>query len=249
MILITSLFFFFFFNDTATTEIYTLSLHDALPISLDWASSEKLSGLCSSGQAEFAKSWAGWKQTGPTWSRKAEVSSGTSRTRRGTRTPGRALLPASGSISQTEYNHDLLSRIPSPSRRLWVGLWIILSIFVAFALYAVHEVRWLEDFQVNVVQRNRKASLQLLRLQNNAYALAISLREMTESPARYKISDWRAGFVRLRQDMEDAANLERQYAVEVRAADDKRGQFRGPLPDFWRATHHALAVADAGPRA
>src|SRR2546422_6992535 len=29
-----SLFFFFFFNDTATTEIYTLSLHDALPISL-----------------------------------------------------------------------------------------------------------------------------------------------------------------------------------------------------------------------
>src|SRR5256885_3776030 len=37
-------FFFFFFNDTATTEIYTLSLHDALPISSssaperqDWA--------------------------------------------------------------------------------------------------------------------------------------------------------------------------------------------------------------------
>src|SRR5687768_18543857 len=28
-----TLFVFFFFNDTATTEIYTLSLHDALPIS------------------------------------------------------------------------------------------------------------------------------------------------------------------------------------------------------------------------
>src|SRR5690242_21192415 len=27
--------FLFFFNDTATTEIYTLSLHDALPISVD----------------------------------------------------------------------------------------------------------------------------------------------------------------------------------------------------------------------
>src|SRR2546429_6477303 len=27
------IFIFFFFNDTATTEIYTLSLHDALPIS------------------------------------------------------------------------------------------------------------------------------------------------------------------------------------------------------------------------
>src|SRR2546429_4438245 len=31
--------FFFFFNDTATTEIYTLSLHDALPISGGFASS------------------------------------------------------------------------------------------------------------------------------------------------------------------------------------------------------------------
>src|SRR5256885_2279362 len=30
--------FFFFFNDTATTEIYTLSLHDALPICIDPAS-------------------------------------------------------------------------------------------------------------------------------------------------------------------------------------------------------------------
>src|SRR5258708_27089536 len=29
---LSSLFSFFFFNDTATTEIYTLSLHDALPI-------------------------------------------------------------------------------------------------------------------------------------------------------------------------------------------------------------------------
>src|SRR5260370_29111792 len=33
MILLSSIFYFFFFNDTATTEIYTLSLHDALPIS------------------------------------------------------------------------------------------------------------------------------------------------------------------------------------------------------------------------
>src|SRR5258707_7433155 len=32
---------FFFFNDTATTEIYTLSLHDALPISLFSLSQER----------------------------------------------------------------------------------------------------------------------------------------------------------------------------------------------------------------
>src|SRR5256885_9862972 len=36
--------FFFFFNDTATTEIYTLSLHDALPISASpgWRSNSHL---------------------------------------------------------------------------------------------------------------------------------------------------------------------------------------------------------------
>src|SRR5215213_4975352 len=34
LLFISFFFFFFFFNDTATTEIYTLSLHDALPISI-----------------------------------------------------------------------------------------------------------------------------------------------------------------------------------------------------------------------
>src|SRR2546430_9844228 len=35
MCTIISSYFLFFFNDTATTEIYTLSLHDALPISFE----------------------------------------------------------------------------------------------------------------------------------------------------------------------------------------------------------------------
>ena len=33
---------FFFFNDTATTEIYTLSLHDALPISIGGSGADKV---------------------------------------------------------------------------------------------------------------------------------------------------------------------------------------------------------------
>src|SRR5258708_29903266 len=42
------LIFFFFFNDTATTEIYTLSLHDALPISCmaSMALSSRLASTC-----------------------------------------------------------------------------------------------------------------------------------------------------------------------------------------------------------
>src|SRR2546430_9040366 len=39
------MFFLFFFNDTATTEIYTLSLHDALPIFLRDALSRLRQGL------------------------------------------------------------------------------------------------------------------------------------------------------------------------------------------------------------
>src|SRR2546426_10947355 len=42
MLACTQLFIFFFFNDTATTEIYTLSLHDALPISLSRTARDRL---------------------------------------------------------------------------------------------------------------------------------------------------------------------------------------------------------------
>src|SRR2546430_17401968 len=42
--------FFFFFNDTATTEIYTLSLHDALPILKDFNHARDLCGLFGGGR-------------------------------------------------------------------------------------------------------------------------------------------------------------------------------------------------------
>src|SRR2546430_16617247 len=52
--------FFFFFNDTATTEIYTLSLHDALPISGALAMRERgiknsdvVIGITASGRTPF----------------------------------------------------------------------------------------------------------------------------------------------------------------------------------------------------
>src|SRR5437588_3470098 len=55
-VLLFSFLFFFFFNDTATTEIYTLSLHDALPISsglhdeIGFGGKELL-GLCDTAQS------------------------------------------------------------------------------------------------------------------------------------------------------------------------------------------------------
>src|SRR5438094_4473927 len=47
---------FFFFNDTATTEIYTLSLHDALPISSSGAACRASGMSCSKIEAARARS-------------------------------------------------------------------------------------------------------------------------------------------------------------------------------------------------
>src|SRR6185436_21188229 len=49
---------FFFFNDTATTEIYTLSLHDALPISI---SSSNRDSPFSPAAAKWARACARWR--------------------------------------------------------------------------------------------------------------------------------------------------------------------------------------------
>src|SRR5574338_1625900 len=48
VLVLSCVFFFFFFNDTATTEIYTLSLHDALPISRPTCSARALDPSCRS---------------------------------------------------------------------------------------------------------------------------------------------------------------------------------------------------------
>src|SRR2546425_2379932 len=48
-----SFFFFFFFNDTATTEIYTLSLHDALPISA-WCTTGRSTPCAATSRATLA---------------------------------------------------------------------------------------------------------------------------------------------------------------------------------------------------
>src|SRR6266567_3655675 len=144
---------------------------------------------------------------------------------------------------KTQTQPDLLAEIPSPSARLWVGLCIILSIFVVFAAYTIHEIRWLEDFQVNVVQKNRKASLELLRLQDNAYLLAISMRDMALGHSHYPILEWRSEFNRIREDMNDASKQEREFAVSTPASDNKRTQLCSALYDFWKGSDQIFALA------
>jgi signal transduction histidine kinase len=142
--------------------------------------------------------------------------------------------------------HDVLSEIPSPSVGLGLGLCVSLAIFLIFAGYTIHEIRWLEDFQVNVVQKNRKASLQLLRLQDDNYELAVSLRDMTLPESRYPIFYWKGEFTRVRQDMDEALRLEGQYAASTSAGDEKRRQLRDVLDDFWLSADEAFQLADQG---
>ena len=60
-------FLFFFFNDTATTELYTLSLHDALPISLNRVSQVTGKSIYNQWALELAKvAHAAFCYT-PTW--------------------------------------------------------------------------------------------------------------------------------------------------------------------------------------
>lgn len=149
-------------------------------------------------------------------------------------------------MRQSRPGHDLLSEIPSPSTRLWVGLCITLAIFGAFAAYATHEIRWLEDFQVNVVQRNRRASLQLLRLQNDAYLLAVLIRDMTIPGSRYPTAYYRTEFNRLHKDMDEALTLEERYAVASQAANEQRTQLKNILVDIWVTADMAFDLAEDG---
>src|SRR5258706_258011 len=54
-----TLFFFFFFNDTATTEIYTLSLHDALPILSRFSGSFSTCAMVPGSPAARCRKWCG----------------------------------------------------------------------------------------------------------------------------------------------------------------------------------------------
>jgi signal transduction histidine kinase len=145
-----------------------------------------------------------------------------------------------------EAEPDLLQEIPSPSRRLWFGLCVTLAIFVIFASYTIHEIHWLQDFQVNVVQKNRKASLQLLGLQDDTYQLAVSLRDMTLPESRYPIFYWKGRFSGLHEDMNQRLALEAQYAANTAAGDELRRQLRDILDNFWLLADEAFTLADQG---
>lgn len=155
-------------------------------------------------------------------------------------------MPDPTQLAEIPPGADLLRPIPSPTFGLGVGLGIILSTFLVFAIYATHQVRWLENFQTNVVQRNRKASLQLLRLQNDAYLLALSLGDMAHAETAYPVREWKPEFMRLESDMEDALRRESEFAVSTPIADQERGQLRISLQQFAAGSDQVFSLAASG---
>src|SRR5712664_504577 len=94
--------FFFFFNDTATTEIYTLSLHDALPISLDRIGRIPAGALRAGGRVRRRDAAVGGcAQPAPRGARRGGPRSAGRRRRVGAGgEPGRSLAPVGGDCSR-----------------------------------------------------------------------------------------------------------------------------------------------------
>src|SRR2546427_9565809 len=87
---------FFFFNDTATTEIYTLSLHDALPISTP--------RCCLGRSTASRRHWGTWGELIPPRSRShAQPPRACERDRGGISSPDRKSTRLNSSHSQISY--------------------------------------------------------------------------------------------------------------------------------------------------
>ena len=86
---------FFFFNDTATTEIYTLSLHDALPISTSVASI-RLDSTCMKLTIPYSAQWPG-----ESWRPSAAIFSGPSRVAEQTRASACSLYSSCKTYTRT----------------------------------------------------------------------------------------------------------------------------------------------------
>src|SRR5215213_376532 len=91
-----------------------------------------------------------------------------------------------------------------PTAALLLGLLITLSTVVAYSWYITGQINGLRRLQTELTDRNRRDSLQLLRIQNDLNQLALSMRDMLDGGEPYPISAWSAPFERIRADLDEA---------------------------------------------
>src|SRR5262245_5126800 len=92
----------------------------------------------------------------------------------------------------------------SPTTALLLGLIITLATVVVYSWYISGQISGLRRLQTELTDRNRRDSLQLLRIQNDLNQLALAMRDMLDAAEPYPLTAWSTQFERIRLDLDDA---------------------------------------------
>jgi hypothetical protein len=130
----------------------------------------------------------------------------------------------------------------SPTPKLFLGLIIILAAVVAYSGYITRQISGLRELQNNLVDRNRKDSLQLLRIQNDLNSLALAMRDMLDNDEPYPLTAWSAQFQRVRTDLDDALRREQKVAPVNRTPEQEQ-YLENSVAQFWDAADRTFALA------
>jgi signal transduction histidine kinase len=133
----------------------------------------------------------------------------------------------------------------SPTIALLLGLVITLAVVVAYSAYIRVQLVGLRKLQSDMVDRGRKDSLQLLRLQNDLNTVALAMRDMLDAGEPYPLIAWSPQFERVRGDLESGLQLEEQYA-EVHRTPEQRAYLSQQLSQFWDAVDRMFTLARGG---
>ncbi len=128
---------------------------------------------------------------------------------------------------------------------LLFGLIITLAAVVAYSWYITRQIAGLQQLQSGLTDRNRKDSLQLLRIQNDLNSVGLAMRDMLDGGQPYPLTAWSAQFQRLRADLDDAVRREGQVAPVTRTTEQQ--QFlANSFQQFWTAVDQMLDRARSG---
>jgi signal transduction histidine kinase len=136
--------------------------------------------------------------------------------------------------------------VRSPTAGLFLGLIITLAAVVAYSWYTTQQIAGLRALQNNIADRNRKDSLQLLRIQNDLNSLALAMRDMLDNDEPYPLTAWTAQFQRIRSDLDTALRVEEELAPTHRTA-EQRQYLQQSLAQFWDAVDRTFALAQDKP--
>jgi signal transduction histidine kinase len=132
----------------------------------------------------------------------------------------------------------------SPTAALLFGLVITLAAVLAFAAYMMVQLAGLRKLQSEMVDRNRKDSLQLLRIQNDLNSVALAMRDMLDAEGPYPLTAWSAQFARMRGDLDTGLRIEEELAGEGHTPEQRRFLAQS-LTQFWDAVDRMFALAAA----